>query len=110
MSFVKAFTGAKRFHTGGFPGMGPGEVPIIAKKGEVVGWPDQLAKAYGGGNHVASNVFNINVSGGGGTPEHNQDLAERIQRQLEPLAREMVGKELRNAIRPGGLLNAGLKK
>lgn len=31
-----AFVGAPRFHDGGLPGLSPGEVPIIARKGEEV--------------------------------------------------------------------------
>jgi len=41
---VQAFAGARRMHGGGIVG---DEVPIIAKRGEVVGWPGQLAEAYG---------------------------------------------------------------
>ncbi|MGH6883553.1 MAG: phage tail length tape measure family protein, partial [Hypericibacter sp.] len=38
------FAGAPRFHDGGLVA---GEVPIIAKRGEEVGWPGQLADKYG---------------------------------------------------------------
>lgn len=45
-----AFLGAKHFQSGGFVG---GEVPIVAHKGEIVGWPDQLRRAFGGGGAVS---------------------------------------------------------
>lgn len=48
------FAGAERFHSGGM--LGPGERPIIAKDGEEVGWPGQLARKYG--SRVNVNVIN----------------------------------------------------
>lgn len=41
------FENAPRFHSG-TPSLAPGEVPMIGMKGEVVGWPDQLRRAFGG--------------------------------------------------------------
>ncbi|MBT4018540.1 MAG: phage tail tape measure protein [Alphaproteobacteria bacterium] len=38
------FNNAPRFHSGGLVG---GEVPVIAKKGEVIGWPGQMREAFG---------------------------------------------------------------
>ena len=38
------FNKAPRFHSGGLVG---GEVPIIAKQGEVIGWPRQMREAFG---------------------------------------------------------------
>jgi hypothetical protein len=40
------FAGAPRLHGGGW--LKPGERPVIAKDGEEIGWPDQLARKYGG--------------------------------------------------------------
>lgn len=101
-----AFLGAQRFHKGGFPGLRPGEVPIIAKEGEEVGWPSQLAKKYGGkggGNPISiKNEFQINASGG--TPEQNEDLANRIGMQVEQRMRAVVVDELITQMRPGNLL------
>jgi tape measure domain-containing protein len=42
------FKFAKRYHSGGFPGLAPDEVPIIAQKGEGVFTAEQM-KALGGG-------------------------------------------------------------
>lgn len=39
------FENAPRFHMGG--PIGPGERPIIAREGEIVGWPEQLSRAFG---------------------------------------------------------------
>lgn len=38
---------AQRFHSG-FGTVGAGERPIIARDGELVGWPEQFAQAFGG--------------------------------------------------------------
>jgi hypothetical protein len=58
-----------------------------------------------GGNSLAqTNTFNINVSGGGGTPDQNQDLANKIGQEVHKAARQMVTKEIRTAMRPGGML------
>ncbi|HEC91272.1 MAG TPA: hypothetical protein ENI55_06360 [Alphaproteobacteria bacterium] len=54
------FDGAPRFHGGG--GIGPGERPIIGKVGEVIGWPNQLARAFGGS---ATQVTVIDQRGAG---------------------------------------------
>lgn len=43
------FASAMRFHSGGFPGMKPGEVPIIAEKGEEVLNKDDPRNALNGG-------------------------------------------------------------
>ncbi len=110
-----AFVGAPRFHTGGMIrglGLGPGEVPIIAKNGEGVFTPEQM-KALGGvanSNVSQLNPVSINneitVNGSGGTPEQNQDLAKKMSRELESTMRQTVIKELRNQQRPGGIIAA----
>ena len=48
-----AFIDAPRLHGGGW--LSPGERPVIAMDGEEVGWPDQLARKYGGGQTVINN-------------------------------------------------------
>lgn len=101
------FKNARRFHDGlksGAPGLGPGEIPAIVKKGEVIDYPENLAKAFGGSSLAQSNTFNVNVNGQPGTPAQNQDLAERIGKQIEPLVRQMASKEIRTQMRPGGIL------
>jgi hypothetical protein len=47
----------------------------------------------------------VHVNGSAGTPDQNRDLADRIAKSIEPMARGMVGKEIRTQMRPGGLLS-----
>jgi hypothetical protein len=49
------FVDAPRLHGGGW--LKPGERPVIAMDGEEVGWPDQLARKYGGGTVI--NNFHV---------------------------------------------------
>lgn len=46
---LDAFRNAPRFKRGGQVGLAPGEVPIVAHEGEVIGWPNQMRRAFGGG-------------------------------------------------------------
>jgi tape measure domain-containing protein len=101
-----AFLNAAKFHGGGFPGLKSGEIPAVVKKGEEVGWPSELAEKYGGTGGVAmKNEFNVNVSGGGGSPAQNQDLAEKITKGLNSMVEAKVAGALRQQMRPGGMLN-----
>lgn len=57
------FAFAKRYHNGGFPGLNPNEVPIIAERGEGVFTREQM-KALGGGGAAPNVTVNvINQSG-----------------------------------------------
>lgn len=53
------FLGAPRLHGGGW--LKPGERPVIAMDGEEIGWPDQLARKYGGGRGggTVNNYFHV---------------------------------------------------
>lgn len=53
-----AFAGAPRFHSGGMVG---DEMPVIARRGEEIGWPQNLARKYGGGG-TQVNVHNYSGS------------------------------------------------
>ncbi|KQZ14300.1 hypothetical protein ASD44_09615 [Mesorhizobium sp. Root554] len=54
------FIGAPRLHGGGW--LKPGERPVIAMDGEEIGWPDQLARKYGGGQTtIVNNNFNVST-------------------------------------------------
>lgn len=64
---MSVFAGAQRFHTGGFPGLAPNEVPIIAQKNEEVLSANDPRNALNGGKSGGSapaglTVRNINVS------------------------------------------------
>lgn len=54
------FDDAKRYHSGGIVG---DEVPVIAKKGEEIGWPAQMAAKYGskGETKVIINNYGADV-------------------------------------------------
>ena len=103
------FAGAPRFHTGGLVA---GEVPIIARKGEAVFTPEQMTNAdrliqaaQDGGRAVTQSVT-VNVAGGStGDREQDKALAERIGASVKEQLRAMMGNELRQQMRPGGMLN-----
>lgn len=106
------FAGAPKFHTGGVVGQKllPSEVPIIAKKGEVVLTPEQarvMGKRNGGGGAFSNFQISapITVNGSSGTPEQNDDLAAKMAKQMEGTMRGVVADELRKQSRPGNTLN-----
>jgi hypothetical protein len=104
---MNLFAGANRWHTGtGGMTLGGDEIPIIAKRGEQVDWPQNLARQYGGkGGNFA--MGDINVHGASdGSPTQNRDLAEQIAGQVRAAASQMVGQELRTQMRPGGTIRA----
>jgi lambda family phage tail tape measure protein len=103
---MSMFSSALRYHTGGTVGLGPDEVPIIAKQGEEVGWPSQMAAKYGGGGgqHVSFGDININGGSPGQTNAQHREFAKIMQGQLREMAGQMIGDELRKQTRPGGLL------
>ncbi len=101
---MSLFAGAPRFHTGGV--IGADEVPIIAKKGEGVFTPQQMAALGGGmgGNQVAVHMPISVQTSGGGSPQQNADLAAQIGKQVEQAARNTVISEISRQMRPGNLL------
>jgi lambda family phage tail tape measure protein len=82
-SFTRAvssslFSSAPRYHSGGFPGLRPDEVPAILQKGERVLSRREVAAGAGGGGSKTINqsfVYNIN------TPD--ADSFRKSRRQLE---------------------------
>ena len=103
-----AFAGAHRFHTGGLiQGMGikPGEVPIIARKGEGVFTPEQMQAMGRGNNHQSTAInTNVTVNSNGGDAKQNEDLAKQVAKQVEASVRGVVYKELRQQMRPGNMM------
>ncbi len=73
-----------------------------------------LVSAYGAGSSpIAANnnnaltvsaPINIKVEGGSRGPQADEALAKSIGKQVEGSIREVVGKEIRNQLRPGGML------
>ncbi|QCO06367.1 tape measure protein [Azospirillum argentinense] len=107
------WAGAPKLHSGGLL---RGEVPIIAKRGEGVFTPEQMDNADGlltsaltSGNTSPSihQEVTVNVSGGAGTSEQNTDLADKIGRQVKAELRGLMTEEMRQQMRPGGLLRGG---
>ncbi|PNQ95327.1 hypothetical protein C1S70_29405 (plasmid) [Azospirillum argentinense] len=107
------WAGAPKLHSGGLL---RGEVPIIAKRGEGVFTPEQmdnadnlLTSALTSGNTSPSihQEVTVNVSGGAGTSEQNTDLADKIGRQVKAELRGLMTEEMRQQMRPGGLLRGG---
>ena len=85
-----------------------GKLPGFATGG-LVGSSSTASPTLGGSGGVAGANLNfshkIEVNGGGGTSEQNQDLAKQISAQIERATRDQVGRELRAQMRPGGALN-----
>ena len=56
---ASVFHDAPRFHRGGMPGLSPGEVPIIAKRGEGVFTPEQMAAMSPAAGVTYAPTFNV---------------------------------------------------
>jgi tape measure domain-containing protein len=104
------FKGALKYHGGGMIGsrrLSPGEVPIIAKRGEGVFTPEQMRSM---GGFMNTNQFQINapvtVNGSSGTPQQNADLAKQISREMEGAMRNVVIDEIRRQSRPGNMMGS----
>ncbi len=79
------FEGAPRFHGGGLV---PGEVPVIAKPGEVIGWPEQMREAFG--SEVVVQV--IDQRGSGARPEVSSEWGPDGRRIIRVLIRDEVNR------------------
>ncbi|SER25767.1 tape measure domain-containing protein [Faunimonas pinastri] len=103
------FANAPKFHTGGVirgRGLGPDEVPIVARRGEGVFTPEQMAAmgSAGGGNMQAITINSpVTVNASGGTHDQNADLAKQVSKQVEGSMRSLVVNELQKQMRPGGI-------
>jgi hypothetical protein len=84
-----------------------GKTPIGFAAGGIVGSPPAIgapALAASAGPQINQNVT-VNVDGSkSGKPEENQDLADRIGRQVKDQLRHMIGSEIAQQRRPGGML------
>ncbi|MGV1754828.1 tape measure protein [Agrobacterium sp. CG674] len=104
-----AFLNAPKFHTGGIIGGGllPSEVPIIAQKGEGVFTPEQMG-AMGGFMQNQSVMVNapVTVNASGGTPEQNNDLANKMAKQFDGMISGKIADEMRKQSRPGNFANS----
>jgi hypothetical protein len=98
------FANAPRYAAGGVVGLKPGEMPIIAHRGEII-VPNarRLASSSGGGrvdNSVhQQNRISIDMSGSGYVAANSQ-AAKQVGEDLE----KMIEAKLVLESRPGGLL------
>lgn len=69
-----------------------GVAPALARGGEA------------GASQVVTISPTINVNASGGTPGQNRDLADQIGQQVQGSIRTLVSEELRQQMRPGGML------
>ena len=79
------FENAPRFHTGGIIG---GEVPVIAKRGEVIGWPQQMREAFG--SDVVVQV--IDQRSNGARPEVSSERGPNGKQMIRVLIRDEVNR------------------
>lgn len=107
--FVPAdtFNGARRYHSGGSV-LGVGEVPVIAKAGEIILNAAQQQAVAGA---LAGNTFNFTASFELPTPSgdsgRDSDYLKEASTVMEKNVRGWFADELRNAQRPGGSMNGG---
>ena len=98
------FANAPRFASGGMVGLKPGEVPIIAHRGEII-VPNarRLASSSGGGRVDNSihqqNRISVDMSGSGYVAA-NSENAKQVGQNMQKL----IQAELVRESRPGGLL------
>ncbi|MCW5699970.1 MAG: hypothetical protein KIT00_09025 [Rhodospirillales bacterium] len=85
---LAAFADAPRFHGGGL--VGHGEVPIVAKQGEVIGWPEQMRRAFG--SEVVVQIIDQRSSGA--QPEVTRERGPDGRQVIRVLIREEVGRGL----------------
>jgi hypothetical protein len=68
--------------------------------------PSALGGSRGGiGQQVITFAPQINVTGGTGSKDQNQELADRIGGVVQARMQQFFAAELRNQMRPGGMLN-----
>ena len=79
------FTGAPRFHGGGLV---PGEVPVIARQGEVIGWPRQMREAFG--SEIIVQVIDQRTSGA--RPKVSSERGPDGKRLIRVLIRDEVNR------------------
>ncbi len=104
----RVWDGAPRYHRGGLV---PGEVPVIARQGEVIGWPEQMRHAFGGSDvevHIhdhrgadAADVEVRNTTQPGGGQRIDVMLRERTDADIRA-GRYDRAMEYRFGLRPQG--------
>jgi len=101
------FKFAPRFHSG----LMPNEFPAILKKGEGVFTPEQMKAlgSQGRGVTVNSNVTVNMMSDSNGGQTNDPARAEMLGRDLSRTINEKVNENIRNQLRPGGIIDQHLR-
>ncbi|MDY6957914.1 MAG: phage tail tape measure protein [Halobacteriota archaeon] len=101
------FKFAPRFHSG----LMPGEYPAILKKGEGVFTPEQMKALGSQGQSVTvnSNVTVNMMSDNGERPTNDPAQTEMLGRNLSRVINERVNENIRNQLRPGGIIDQHLR-
>ena len=79
------FENAPRFHSGGLVS---GDVPVIARQGEVIGWPEQMREAFG--SEVVVQVIDQRTNGA--KPEVTSERGPDGRRIVRVLIRDEVNR------------------
>lgn len=87
------FDDAPRHHSG-TPALGFNEIPFVGMKGEEIGWPDQLAKKYGGGTNVTMKV-NITNNAPVQVEQQQSDDGMSLDVVIKPIEDAMAGRVAR---------------
>lgn len=100
------FSSAKRYHSGGFPGLNAAEVPAILQRGERVLSVHEQTKAGGSNSVFAPNIsltYNAAPSsaGSGNTPEAQKEHAKIIQDMVQQAMRKEIIEYDRQRSMPG---------
>ena len=88
----------------------PGRSYIVGEKRPEVFIPNAAGRieprvpAMGGGVAQTNNI-SVSVQGGAGTPDQNSDLPKKIGASIRDEMRAVAAMEIRQQMRPGGLLN-----
>lgn len=82
---ASTWAGAQRFHNGGMPGLSPGEVPAILRRGEVV-IPEGGMRGAGG----VSVSVPISIDASGADPEAIRRLNESVDKMKAEIPAQVV--------------------
>jgi tape measure domain-containing protein len=97
---------AARKHRALLAAINSGKIPAYAHGGSVGGGNvTKIAPAANNNSPSVTIAPTINLTSNGGTPEQNADLARQTSKAVEGSIRQIVSQELRQAMRPGNLLN-----
>jgi phage-related minor tail protein len=79
------------------------ELMIPRSAGVII--PNHKLGSSGGNQTVNNHVSNVTVNANGGSEAQNQDLAEKVARQVKDGISQMMMNEVRRQMKPGGVLH-----